>query len=65
MEIYGVQNSGFVATPNFKDKFKISNFEVKKELELIIRNPFDWREDNHYEFEIESDIEIDYECIRD
>ena len=64
MEIYGVKNAGYVATPNYKSNFSISNFALTKNLELRIKNPDTCKENVTYEFDFESDVENMYECIR-
>ena len=64
MEIFGVKNAGYVATPNYESNFSISNFALTKNLELRIKNPDTSKENVTYEFEFESDVENMYECIR-
>ena len=64
MEIFGVKNAGYVATPNYESNFSISNFDIKKDLTLRIKNPDTSKENVIYEFYFESDVENIYECVR-
>ena len=63
-EIFGVKNAGYVATPNFKSNFTIHNFAVKKTVTLRIRNPDSRKKDRIYNFDLESDVDNMFECIR-
>ena len=65
MEIYGVKNAGYISTPNYESNFSISNFALKKNLELRIKNPDTSKKNVTYEFDFDSDVENIYECIRD